>query len=46
MIISKRLAKKLIKSGDAIETTTVTDNGVQYIAITRYDIQSTDHYKI
>ena len=46
MIISKRHARKLVLEGKAkIEMTLKPDSqGRVYVAITRYDIQRTDHY--
>ena len=47
MIITKKYAQKLIHSGKAkIETELKPDNyGRIYIAITRYDVQRTDHFE-
>lgn len=46
MIIGKRQAQRLIKAGQArIETELKPDDrGRIYVAITRFDIQRTDHY--
>lgn len=47
MIISKNYAQRLIAAGKAkIETGVIDSDGqVRYIAITRYDVQRTDHYE-
>lgn len=45
MIISLSYAKRLIRSGRAVATTHVApdDRGRVYVALTRYDVQRTDH---
>ena len=46
MIITKRYAQALIRAGKAkVETELKPDDrGRVYVAITRYDLQRTDHY--
>lgn len=48
MIISKKYAVKLIKAGKAkVESALKPDDqGRVYVAITRYDLQRTDHYLV
>jgi hypothetical protein len=43
MIISKKYAERLIKQGSATVECAVTENGNDYTAITRSDLQRTDH---
>jgi hypothetical protein len=45
-IYSKKYAEKLIRDGKAIKTTTVTQDGKQYQAISRMDTQEVAHYKL
>ena len=46
MIITKKYALKLIKAGKAtVETSLKPDScGSKYVAISRTDVQRTDHY--
>jgi hypothetical protein len=47
MTITKHYAERLIRHGKAVKTTTITeDNGHQYQAIDRLDMQRVDHYRI
>lgn len=47
MIINAKTGRKLIASGNAnFESAVTTSDGRRYAAITRYDIQRTDHYPI
>ena len=47
MIVTKKYAKALIKSGRATVATPLRSDssGDVYVAITRHDVQRTDHYK-
>lgn len=44
MIISRKYAIKLIKSGKAKRDGIVTSNSLNYVIIIRYDLQRIDHY--
>ena len=46
MIISKAYATRLIKQGKATAEGTVVSDGWRCMALTRHDIQRTDHYRI
>ncbi len=47
MIITKTYAKKLVKAGKArIEGYLTELDGEQYMIVTRFDLQRTDHYLI
>ena len=46
MIITKEYADRLIKQGRAaVSGRTVSENGVYYVIVDRYDLQRTDHYR-
>ena len=46
MIISARTGRKLVALGKAKAETIVRHEDRRYMAITRYDIQRTDHYPL
>ena len=47
MVITKRYAKRLIKMGKAkAEGIMKKSNGEEFMILTRFDLQRTDHYKI
>ena len=47
MTITKSYAERLIRQGKAVKTTTITEeNGHQFQAIDRLDMQRVDHYRI
>ena len=47
MVINRKTGRKLVRDGKAaVETSITADDGRRYAAITRYDIQRTDHYPL
>ena len=46
MIINAKTGRKLVATGNAIAETVVINDDRRYMAITRVDIQRTDHYPL
>lgn len=47
MIINRKTGRKLVATGSAtVESPVMMSDGRRYAAITRYDIQRTDHYPL
>ena len=44
MIITKKYAKQLIRQGNAREEGEMKENEKEYVILTRFDLQRTDHY--